>query len=69
MLGALSIGKILVLAIVIAIAFFLMRTLSKANAKDPPPVPRGNPRTVELTACPRCGTFLPKGTWCTCDRK
>ena len=68
MIGTLSIGKILVLFIVIGIAFFLMRTLAKANAKDPPSMPRGSPRTVELTACPRCGTFLPKGKWCTCER-
>lgn len=68
MIGTLSIGKILVLAVVIGVAFFLMRTLAKSNAR-PPAAPRGQPKTVELAPCPRCGTFLPKGQWCTCSRK
>ena len=67
MLATLSVGKILLLAAVIAIVFFVMRTRSKAKTTAAAS-PRGNPRTVELTACPRCGTFLPKGSWCTCDK-
>jgi hypothetical protein len=69
MIGTLSIGKILVIVLVIGIAFFLMRTLAKSNAKQPSAVPRGGPKTVELTACPNCGTFLPRGSWCSCDKK
>ena len=66
----LSIGKILVILVVIGIAFFLIRTAGKAGARGSTNVrPRADTRSVELTACPRCGTFLPKGTWCTCDRK
>jgi hypothetical protein len=70
MITTLSIGKILVVLFVVAIAFFLMRSASKASDKRrSSAAPKGNPRTVELAACPRCGTFLPKGSWCTCDRK
>ena len=68
MLATLSLGKILLLAAVIGIVWFLMRHRAKSNAAATA-APRGSPRTVELTACPRCGTFLPKGSWCTCDRK
>jgi hypothetical protein len=68
MIGTLSIGKILLLALVVAVVFFVMRNRAKSKAAATA-APRGNPRTVNLTPCPRCGTFLPKGSWCTCDRK
>jgi uncharacterized SAM-binding protein YcdF (DUF218 family) len=68
MIGTLSLGKIILLVAVIGVVLWLMRTRARSKAASTA-VPRGNPRTVELIACPRCGTFMPKGNWCTCDRK
>jgi hypothetical protein len=68
MIGSLSFGKLLLLVIVIGVVFFVMRHRAKTKAASTA-APRGNPKTVELSACPRCGTFLPKGSWCTCDRR
>ncbi len=68
MIGSLSLGKLLLLVIVIGVVFYVMRHRARTKA-EASAMPRGNTRTVELTACPRCGTFLPKGSWCSCDRK
>ena len=60
MLGTLSPGKILLLVIVIAVVVQLMRNSARSRAAA-----AGKPRrAVELTACPRCGVYLPKGSFC-----
>ncbi|HWL68432.1 MAG TPA: hypothetical protein VNS22_08600 [Geminicoccus sp.] len=68
MIGTLSVGKLLLLVLVIGVIVLMMRSRAKERASSQA-MPRGNPRTVELSACPRCGTFLPKGKWCDCDRR
>lgn len=59
MLGTLSLGKILLLVIVIAVVVQLMRNSARSKAAA-----AGKPRAVELTPCPRCGVYLPKGRFC-----
>ena len=68
MIGTLTIGKLLLLVLVIGVVVMVMRSRTKERARAQA-VPRGNPKTVELSACPRCGTFLPKGSWCNCERR
>lgn len=49
-------GRILILAILIVVAFWLIRR-AIARARKPPPPP---PREGELVRCARCGVHLPK---------
>lgn len=69
----LSVGKILVVLLVIVAAWKGLRLLTAMQrkleeAQRRPPVP---PResgtqtaTTDLVPCPRCGTYVPNGTWC-----
>ena len=49
-------GRILILAILVVVAFWLIRRVI-ARARKPPPPP---PREGELVRCARCGVHLPK---------
>ncbi|MCB1885767.1 MAG: hypothetical protein KDG89_17565 [Geminicoccaceae bacterium] len=75
----LSIGKILVLAAVIAALWrgtSLLRSLqasvdrlSKTQEKTPPPTRKREAvtppaREVDLVPCPHCGAYVPNGTYC-----
>lgn len=50
----------------------LLARLQQANAPEParpkpPPAGAPGPRAkaaVDLVECPKCGTFVPAGTWC-----
>lgn len=50
-------GRILILAILIVVAFWLIRRAIARARKPPPPPP---PREGELVRCARCGVHLPK---------
>ncbi len=69
----LSLGKILVVLLVILAAWKGLRLLStlqkkleQAQARPPEPARGGppDPAPTELVPCPRCGTYVPNGTWC-----
>ncbi len=68
-----SVGKILVVLLVILAAWKGLRLLTAMQRKleeaqrRPPVPPRGPGATAaatELVPCPRCGTYVPNGTWC-----
>jgi hypothetical protein len=72
MLG-ISLGKILLtIAVVVAIwrAWKVVGPLVARMQQTEPPAPKGSPRgkadgrALELVECPRCGTFIPRGTIC-----
>lgn len=70
----LSFGKIVVVVLAILAAWKGMRLVSalqrklEASERPPQPSPRSTatapPEPTELVACPRCGTYVPNGTWC-----
>mgnify|MGYP000197516104 FL=1 len=70
----LSLGKILVVLLVIVAAWkglrlltVLQKKLEQAQRQPPvPPTGRGASagETTDLVPCPRCGTWVPNGTWC-----
>ncbi|MCS6778863.1 MAG: hypothetical protein NZ555_04080 [Geminicoccaceae bacterium] len=69
----LSFGKILVVVLVIVAAWKGLRLLGALQKKleqaqrQPPAPTAGSGRateTTDLVQCPRCGTWVPNGTWC-----
>ncbi len=68
----LSFGKILVVLLVIVAAWKGLRLLTAMQRKleevQRPPVPPresgAQTATTDLVPCPRCGTYVPNGTWC-----
>lgn len=70
----LSFGKILVVLLVIVAAWkglrmltALQKKLEQAQQRPPaPPTGRSGPvaEATDLVPCPRCGTYVPNGTWC-----
>lgn len=67
----LSFGKILVVVLAVVAAWKGVRLLTVLQRKleegqRPPPAAPGRrePEPTDLVACPRCGTFVPNGTWC-----
>ncbi len=69
----LSFGKILVVLLVIVAAWKGLRLLAAVQrklAQSEPRMPAAakNPsapvETTELVRCPRCGVWVPNGTWC-----
>jgi hypothetical protein len=70
MLG-LSFGKILLIVLVIVVAWRGLRIyhqlqarLADREASRAPSGGRSAPRATDLVECPRCGTFVPNGTFC-----
>jgi hypothetical protein len=69
MLG-LSFGKILLIVLVIVVAWRGLRIYHQLQARlaerdaSRPPSGRPTPRATDLVECPRCGTFVPNGTFC-----
>jgi len=56
--------KILVVAVVIAIAWYLFRTVTRPRPRKP-----SNPPAVEQAVkCPTCGTYVPAATATNCGR-
>lgn len=69
----LSFGKILVVVLAVIAAWKGMRMLSALQRKleegQRPSPPTAGARRVaeeptELVVCPRCGVYVPNGTWC-----
>ena len=71
MLG-LSFGKILLIVLVIVVAWRGLRIYHQLQARladreasrAPSGGGRPTPRATDLVECPRCGTFVPNGTFC-----
>ncbi len=68
----LSFGKIVVVVLAIIAAWKGVRLLTalqrklEAGQQPPAPPPRATAAAepTELVPCPRCGTYVPNGTWC-----
>ena len=70
MLG-LSVSKILLIVLVIVVAWRGLRIyhqlqarLADREASRGPASRPTTPRATDLVECPRCGTFVPNGTYC-----
>jgi hypothetical protein len=69
MLG-LSFGKILLIVLVIVVAWRGLRIYHQLQARladreaAREPSRRPTPRATDLVECPRCGMFVPNGTFC-----
>jgi hypothetical protein len=68
----LSFGKIVIVVLAILAAWKGVRLLGALQRKleatqrpaAPPPRPTAAAEPTDLVACPRCGTYVPNGTWC-----
>lgn len=73
MLG-ISFSKLLLIALVVVLAWRGLRILNQVQSRlaqrDAAPAggrraaPAAPPRATDLVECPRCGTFVPNGTYC-----
>ncbi|MCS6877887.1 MAG: hypothetical protein N2038_15265 [Geminicoccaceae bacterium] len=69
----LSFGKILLVLLVIVAAWkgwrllaAVQRKLTQADRRAPAPqaTAAAPPEATDLVRCPRCGVWVPNGTWC-----
>jgi uncharacterized protein len=58
MLDNRTMGKLLVLIVLVVIAFWLLKRALQRSSKEEPP--KSKPVTGDLVACARCGVNLPR---------